>query len=882
MHTQRSGSTSRTTSTKVKLLDGQSPSELDRLQQELQLLRKRVAAYEANEARLKQAESLSRLLARIPDTYSNEIYVFNTTVLQLVHVNQGACRNLGYSLEELTGITLNEIGVGFDESRFISMMHPLQAGYATELIFEHSFQRKDGTIYPVKVRYYLLRDETPPVYVAIAQDITEHKQTEAALHASQTKVNLLTRQNELILNAAGEGICGLDLQGNLTFLNPAAARLLDWDPVDLIGKPVHTTFYTPVRDGSDTPAVTTLQKGGVQRSDNTYFRRKDGSSFPVEYTCTPMRANAHESVGAVITFNDITERRQADEELRRARDELELRVQERTAELVQAVFLLQEEIHVRKEAEETLQETQRKLSTLMSNLPGVAYRRHIDSDWTMEFASEGCYDLTGYMPADLIGNLRVSYASLIHPEDREERWKDIQAAIAGTKPFEFQYRISTAKGEEKWVWEHGCGVLNADGEVIALEGFIIDATDRVSSYQLMERRIEERTHEIERRRQVAEGFYDILTILNSNSSVDSIIDYIAYKANTLLDADAGAIWQLYPHQRVLRVQAANGLDDHFREMVTVPVGDGITGRAVLSRGPATVTNMRRLLAETPQLEASSEIQAYLGKGYAAVISIPIIIKGHDEIYGAISLYYNAPREFTNEDIELAIAFSDQTALAIENSRLRAQVAQNVVEATRSHLARELHDAVTQTLFAANLIAEVLPQVWQRYPDEGWRRLEELRQLTKNALAEMRTLLLELRPTALAEVGLAVLLHQLTEAFSGRTRIPVTVTMKGRQQDLPPDVQVALYRIAQEALNNVVKHAKSRHVAVTLDYQTECAELSIYDDGLGFEPSRIASGHMGLRIMRERADDVGADLTIESVPNHHTIVKVRWDYNQRVI
>ena len=138
----------------------------------------------------------------------------------------------------------------------------------------------------------------------------------------------------------------------------------------------------------------------------------------------------------------------------------------------------------------------------------------------------------------------------------------------------------------------------------------------------------------------------------------------------------------------------------------------------------------------------------------------------DEIFGGLMLYYVEARKFSAEEIELAVMFGDQAVLAIENARLRAQAERTAVAAERNRIARDLHDSVTQTLFSATLIAEVLPKLTQRDSEEGSRRLEELRQLTRGALAEMRTLLLELRPATLTEVSIEELLRQLTEAARG--------------------------------------------------------------------------------------------------------------------
>jgi PAS domain S-box-containing protein len=129
-------------------------------------------------------------------------------------------------------------------------------------------------------------------------------------------------------------------------------------------------------------------------------------------------------------------------------------------------------------AENELREKQRSLATLMSNLPGLAYRCRNDKTWAMEFLSEGCSDLTGYAPADLVDNAKKSYAQLVHPDDRERIWNEIQRALAQKQKFQLLYRIIPRDGPEKWVWEQGLGVFSADGVLEALEGFIIDITER--------------------------------------------------------------------------------------------------------------------------------------------------------------------------------------------------------------------------------------------------------------------------------------------------------------------------------------------------------------------------------------------------------------------
>jgi len=207
-------------------------------------------------------------------------------------------------------------------------------------------------------------------------------------------------------------------------------------------------------------------------------------------------------------------------------------------------------------------------------------------------------------------------------------------------------------------------------------------------------------------------------------------------------------------------------------------------------------------------------------------------------------------------------------------RLAQRAAEAAVEEERNRLARDLHDAVTQTLFSASLIAEVLPRLWNRDKSEGQRRLTELRELTRGALAEMRTLLLELRPAALIEAELGDLLNQLAESITGRARVPVAVEQEG-ECDLPAEVKIALYRIAQEALNNVAKHAPSSRAEIHLRCQPDQMVLSIKDNGPGFDPDDLPPESMGLGIMKERAQAIGAELKIASQADQGTEVIVKW-------
>jgi PAS domain S-box-containing protein len=282
------------------------------------------------------------------------------------------------------------------------------------------------------------------------------------------------------------------------------------------------------------------------------------------------------------------------------------------------------------------------------------------------------------------------------------------------------------------------------------------------------------------------------------------------------------------------------------------------------------------------------------KGVRAWMWVPLAVKGR--IIGGLGVAHAQRNYFTPHHAALALAMADQVAITMVNAELYENARSLAALEERQRLARNLHDAVNQSLFSAGLIAEVLPRLWERDQAEARHSLEDLRRLTRGALAEMRELLAELRPSVLTDSSLGDLLRQLANAFTGRTNIPVSVRIAG-EHVLPAEIQVVLYRICQETLNNIAKHAGASRVEIDLQYEAgagldtggivakdglprqiavSSVEMCIRDDGAGFnsaEPS--APGHYGLGIMHERAEAVKAQLAITSQPGHGTEVRLHW-------
>jgi signal transduction histidine kinase len=205
--------------------------------------------------------------------------------------------------------------------------------------------------------------------------------------------------------------------------------------------------------------------------------------------------------------------------------------------------------------------------------------------------------------------------------------------------------------------------------------------------------------------------------------------------------------------------------------------------------------------------------------------------------------------------------------------LRRQAAELAASEERSHLASELHDSVTQALFSMTLVTRTLELLLQRDPSRAAEQLAVLRELQRDALAEMRSLIFELRPGSLEQDGLVHALRTHCAAVEGRVGLPIVLEAEELETRLPIAVEDGLYRIAQEALHNVVKHAAARQVRVELVRDEHEARLAVEDDGQGFDPAAVPAGHLGLTGMRSRAERIGGRLEVTAARGRGTRIEV---------
>jgi PAS domain S-box-containing protein len=418
----------------------------------------------------------------------------------------------------------------------------------------------------------------------------------------------------------------------------------------------------------------------------------------------------------------------------------------------------------------------------------------------------------------------------------------------------------------KAVTSEGLSLLAAIGQQVGM------AVENARLYEAEQ----SRRGEAERRRQVAEGMREILAILNSRQPLNDVLDVIASHACQVLGSDAAALLRLDRATGLLGVQATCKLDPEYAAQISMPLGVGTAGRALAERRPVVISDTSEASSylEAGGVERPEIVPHLLRKlvgRFSALFSVPIIVK--DEAHGAITFYYCEPHSFSEEEFRLALGVADQAALALENARLREQAEQTAAMEERGRLARELHDSVTQSLYSVTMYAEAAARLMPAGHEAAAEHLRDARDTAQEALREMRLLIYQLRPPVLEKGGLAVALQVRLDAVERRGGIHAELTVEGEDR-LPPAVQTELHQIAQEALNNALKHAHGRQVQVHLHFGDAVTQLQIQDDGVGFDLAAAqAGGGLGLPGMMERAQKIGGRLNIESAPGRGTSVLV---------
>jgi len=363
----------------------------------------------------------------------------------------------------------------------------------------------------------------------------------------------------------------------------------------------------------------------------------------------------------------------------------------------------------------------------------------------------------------------------------------------------------------------------------------------------------------ETRKRLAESqsLQRVTSSLLQKTDLSEVLEVVCTEAQRLTGA-AGSTVLLLEEDGWLTITHTAGVPISSSDRL--PVDGSLSGRAIRLGQP--------LLINDP----ASQVQGdYANPEVTTLLAVPL--RTNEAVIGILDVV-NKPTGFTEDDIRLVNLFADQAAIAIEKSQMLKRIEQLAVVEERQRLARELHDSVAQALYTVTLYAEAARLALAAgKQDVVAHNLHELRSMAREALVDMRVLIFELHPPALKEQGLIAALQARLAAVEARTGLRSELQVQGDER-LPLAVEEELYWIAQEALNNVVKHAQAQHVALHLELAAGQACLEVRDDGAGFDPGQAKqAGGLGLRGIEERVQRIRGELAVTSAPGQGTCVRV---------
>ncbi|MBL8057999.1 MAG: PAS domain S-box protein, partial [Anaerolineales bacterium] len=662
-------------------------------------------------------------------------------------------------------------------------------------------------------------------FVAVFDVITERKRAEAALRESEARYrNLIDHAPDAIFINRDNRIVLVNAAALRLFGAAAPAQLLGRAPYDLFHADDHAAIRERIR------RLVELAEPALPREERIV--RVDGGVVDVEVSAAPFQDQGLPAIHVIL--RDITERKRAAEELRQAQDLTQL-------------ALGAGEIGI----------WRNDLTTGQVYLDKRA-RAHYGVD-----RSE--LPLAGILER-------------VHSADRERLAQEITAATAPTSSGRFatEYRVVHPDASEHWlavgvrVWFEGTGP-----ERRATMGFGTsqDITERKRQAAASERQLA-----------MLDALYTQAHQLAQTLDPVQVAASVVRQCGETFGARLAWLGVAEPDGRV-EVLAHFPLEDDYPRQVrvrwdTAPEGFGPTGRALRERAPVISTDLE---APTYAVWRSATAQ----RGFRASAAFPLVSR--EQPLGALNLYSDQPDFFSAERVALFQAFAQQAAAALANARLFQAVSEQreqlrglaarvaeVEESERRSLARELHDRVGANLTALNIsLTIVRGRLSAETLAVAGPRLDDALTLLQETMVQVRDVMMDLRPSVLDDYGLLAALRWYAQQLGRRSGQTVLVANAGAEPRLPAAAETALFRVAQEALTNVIKHARAAQAEVRLETDAGRARLVIADDGVGFDPG-LRRGGWGMVNMRERVEAVGGRLHVESQPGRGAMITVEVD------
>jgi len=479
-----------------------------------------------------------------------------------------------------------------------------------------------------------------------------------------------------------------------------------------------------------------------------------------------------------------------------------------------------------------------------SSLDGVAA---LNQAGRIVYANSAVGDVLGVSPESMIGTALLDY---IVPEDRPQ-FGPYVADITLRRAARFEVRAMRPDGDVREL-EVSHTLIVARGHPVAAVIFRdITETNRLG--------------------RAATALAQVATNMAVTQPIERMLEAVARSVVEATDAVAASVF-LLEDQRTLRTAGTWGLPIGFFDAMDAAAQAGATRpalEAIAKQADFMYEDLPdRILSDPAFAPAHSVVRDVPWK---LVVTIPMIHGGRS--LGALSAYFRPGQRPSEPTMTFFHAIAALAASSAEIFRLVSASQHQVALEERQHLARELHDSVSQALYGIALGARSARNRLSRDPPRAVEPLDYILGLAEAALADMRSLILELQPEALEREGLVGALAKRVDAIKGRYGIDVSADLP-EEPPIPVDTKQAMYRIAQEALHNVVKHSRAKHASVRLRIDSDAVAMEVVDDGEGFDPSGSYPDHFGLQSMRERAESRGGGFQVESRPGEGTTVRVR--------
>jgi PAS domain S-box len=517
------------------------------------------------------------------------------------------------------------------------------------------------------------------------------------------------------------------------------------------------------------------------------------------------------------------------------------------------------DITERKHAEEAIRQSEKRFGQAFYGSPvPIVIAAFRDSAYTA--VNDAWLHLIGYTRSEVIGNTPTDLNIWSDAEEARIVLQELQDTSSIRNK---EQQIRTRSGELRNV------LLSA--EILEFNKqphmlcFIYDITALKQTQQDLEKRVAERAHELT-------VLHEIAGVVSQSLDLKEILNAALSKARELMHMEVGTAYSLQDAEgadedKLLVLGAIHGFSAEFPKRVG---SRRVRGTAIQVAAEAQQPVVW-LVANYPDPRVKEALEV---EGVEQVINVPLFAKGR--LVGAFNLGTRHARTVRPEEMSLLSSIGRQIAVAVENARLYDQAEQSAAIAERHRLSRELHDSVTQSLYSVTMYSEAAARLLSAGDTAtATDHLRELRNTAQEALREMRLLIFELRPLALEKIGLAAALQARLDSVEMRGGIQTELHIDGQRdrQAMPHTVEEELYHIAQEALNNVLKHAGAQHVWVDLCFSPAETSIAIRDDGVGFTLTTASNGGLGLASLKERAEKIGAIFEIKSTPGTGTEISV---------